>query len=87
MRRLPVVVLLTAVALCPPPVTAQEPASPPPAPCDGCYVPATGLDWQYQLRSAPDPARRFDLWIVDMFDTDAALVEKLHQTGAASRAT
>lgn len=58
---------------------AQEP--PPPAPCDGCYPPPLDVDWQYQLSSAPDPARPFDLWIVDMFDTDAALVEELHATG------
>ena len=50
-------------------------------PCDGCYVPLPGLDWQYQLRSAPDPARPFDLWIVDMFDTEAPAVADLHEAG------
>jgi hypothetical protein len=58
---------------------AQEP--PPPTPCDGCYVPPTDVDWQYQLRSAPDPARPFELWIVDMFDTDPEVVSDLHATG------
>ena len=67
-------------ALVPPPAArAQEP--PPPQPCDGCYLPPMDVRWQYQLRSAPDPARPFDLWIVDMFDTDASLVGDLHAAG------
>jgi Glycoside-hydrolase family GH114 len=80
MRRSLLPVLLIAQVLAAAPASdAQEP--PPPVPCDGCYVPPQDVDWQYQLRSAPDPGRPFDLWIVDMFDTDASLVADLHATG------
>jgi hypothetical protein len=61
------------------PLRAQEP--PPPVSCDGCYTPPLDVAWQYQLRSAPDPDRVFDFWLVDMFDTKASLVQQLHDTG------
>lgn len=70
-------VLLSALATLP--ARAQDP--PPPVPCEGCYVPTEDVRWQYQLSSAPDPARVFEFWIVDMFDTPAALVEDLHEAG------
>jgi hypothetical protein len=82
MRARPVlafVCALPAVLVPPAPSPAQEP--PPAVPCEGCYVPPAKLAWQYQLRSAPDPGRPFELWIVDMFDTDSSLVAELHATG------
>jgi hypothetical protein len=82
MRRAPgaITTLALLVALFPhATVRAQEP--PPPVPCDGCWVPSTYLEWQYQLRSAPSAARPFDLWVVDMFDSDSSLVADLQATG------
>ncbi|HEY7875330.1 MAG TPA: endo alpha-1,4 polygalactosaminidase [Actinomycetota bacterium] len=81
MRRLVVAMCLVTSLCVAAPGTAQEPPPPPPAPCEGCYVPPPGVRWQYQLRSAPDPARPFDLWIVDMFETEASHVAALRSTG------
>lgn len=77
--RLLAAVLLVGTLYPAPTGEAQE--APPPAPCEGCYLPPTDVAWQYQLKSAPATDRAFAMWVVDMFDTDSSLVGELHQTG------
>lgn len=53
-------------------------ALPPPAPCRGCWKPEVGSSWQIQLTGRVDLSVKARVYVVDLFDTPASTVARLH---------
>lgn len=45
------------------------------------WVPGVGASWQYQLQGRVDATIDAQIYVVDLFDVDAALVDELHRAG------
>lgn len=45
------------------------------------WVPHVGASWQYQLQGPVDTTIDAQIYVVDLFDVDAALVDELHRAG------
>jgi hypothetical protein len=43
------------------------------------WVPEVGASWQYQLQGRVDATSDAQIYVVDLFDVDAALVDELHR--------
>src|SRR5215831_21345640 len=82
----PVLVLLAAIGALASPATsgnaAKRPASPPPAPCHGCWHPhPTTAPWQWQLQGRVDLSVKAPVYDIDM-DDPASVIRRIHARGA-----
>jgi len=55
---------------------------PEPEPCPGCWVPAIGTSWQWQLQDQIDSSFDVDMYDVDGFDVPRGVVSDLHAAGS-----
>jgi hypothetical protein len=86
MRRILLIswILILLLSACNSQVESMSPAiiptSPPPA--SGWWHPAPGLTWQWQLSELPvDTSVNADVYDIDLFDTDPAVIQDLHAMG------
>jgi hypothetical protein len=56
--------------------------SPAPEPCPGCWHPAPGTTWQYQLSGDIDTEVEADAFSVDLFEVPRSDIDDLHARGA-----
>jgi len=61
--------------------TIPQPALPSPLPCPGCYAPAVGTTWQWQLTETIDTSRAVEMYDIDLFDVPRTEIDVLHVRG------
>lgn len=86
MRRLAILLVLTATAASVPAVAAGSPSAPElldPVPCDGCWAPALETSWQWQLQGPIDTSFDVDMYDVDGFEVPRGVIAGLHDDGSA----
>jgi hypothetical protein len=69
-----------ALALAAVPASAGQ-ARPAPVACPGCWKPATGTSWQWQLSGTVERSVNAQMYDIDMFESTPALVADLHARG------
>ena len=85
MRRLAALALVLALAACVPSPTSStgHTTEMTPVPSQrGIWKPAPGPTWQWQLSDPPvDTSVEAEVYDIDLFDNDAAVVQALHAQG------